>query len=120
MGLWTLPAILIVEDEFLLASMLEGMLQDLGCHDVVMTSNLAAAFEALKKFRFDVVVLDVNLDGTPSEPMVDHLLAHSIPFIFSTGYDSGALAERWRATPFLQKPYTSESLNSALESTPQK
>lgn len=108
-------SVLIVEDEFLVASMLEGMLEDHGCRDVVIASNLPAAFDAIGKFRFDAVVLDVNLDGKPSEAFAEHLLQNSIPFLFSTGYDSGSLADRWKSFPFLQKPYTDADLQDALE-----
>lgn len=108
-------AVLVVEDEFLIAALLEGMIEDLGCTDVTTAGTLEKALDVIGRYRFDLVILDVNLDGKPSAPVADILVEKKLPFIFSTGYDTAALAERWSAYPFLQKPFAATSLEEAIK-----
>jgi len=112
-------AILIVEDEILIAGLIEGMLQDLGCPDVTTASDLKGAFAAIGKYRFDAVILDMNLAGVSCAPVscapfAETLEKHAIPFVFSTGYMAPASPHRWEKVPLLQKPYFSQDIEAAL------
>lgn len=107
-------AILIVEDEILIAGLIEGMLQDLGCPDVTRASDLKGAFAAIGKYRFDAVILDMNLAGVSCAPFAETLEKHAIPFVFSTGYMAPASPHRWEKVPLLQKPYFSQDIEAAL------
>jgi CheY-like chemotaxis protein len=78
--------ILVVEDESLVAMMIEDMLTDLG-HQVVATSGrMPEASKLVSDPSADLAILDVNLNGEETYPLADSLAARKIPFIFATGY----------------------------------
>jgi DNA-binding response OmpR family regulator len=78
--------ILIVEDEFLVAMLVEEMLQDLRCEIVGPVSTLEEAVATVRQNRLDGALLDANLSGKNSSPVADELLGHEVPFILVTGY----------------------------------
>jgi CheY-like chemotaxis protein len=110
--------ILIVEDESLVAMLLETILEDMGCQPLgpVATVDEALAFlesgEAL-----DAALLDVNVAGREVFPVAAMLEARGVPFVFSTGYGEGGLPEAWRGRPTIQKPFTEAAVRDALLQT---
>jgi DNA-binding response OmpR family regulator len=78
--------ILIVEDEFLVALLVEEMLRDLRCEIVGPVSSLEEAVATVRQNRLDGALLDANLNGKNSFPVADELSAHDVPFILVTGY----------------------------------
>jgi DNA-binding response OmpR family regulator len=78
--------ILIVEDEFLVAMLVEEMLQDLRCEIVGPVSTLEQAVATVRQNRLDGALLDANLNGKNSSPVADELFVHEVPFILVTGY----------------------------------
>ena len=78
--------ILIVEDEFLVAMLVEEMLQDLRCEIVGPVSTLEEAVATVRQNRLDGALLDANLNGKNSSPVADELSGHEVPFILVTGY----------------------------------
>jgi DNA-binding response OmpR family regulator len=97
--------VLVVEDEFLIGLSLQEDLADAGCVVLGPFSTLATAAEALRQEQFDVAVLDVNLYGLPSFPLLEELDARSKPFILLTGYGAADLPKRFAAAPRVGKPY---------------
>ena len=97
--------ILIAEDEFLVGVHLEEDLRSAGCSIVGPFSTLEMATRASHRERFDVAILDVNLNGDMVFPLADELSARGIPFIFLTGYISADLPERFRKSPQISKPH---------------
>jgi CheY-like chemotaxis protein len=108
------PQVLVVEDEYLVALLVEDMLGTLGYEVKTIASNLAAATEAATSGEFDVAILDVNLNGALSNPVADILMERKIPFIFATGYGRQGPHERFSNTPALQKPFEEADLARAL------
>lgn len=106
--------VLIVEDEMLVAMLLEGMLQDLGCEIVATAARPAQAMAAIEAHSLDIAMLDLNLDGQPSDSIADALMERGIPIVFSTGYGDTCLKEAYRAWPLLTKPFPPEDLEGAL------
>ena len=106
--------ILLVEDEAIVALMVEELLGRLGCAAVWHASTIAQAMAALDRKRPAVAVLDVNLDGDLVYPLAERLHSLSIPFVFATGYERDAIPERWRDRPCIQKPIEPEALAAAL------
>lgn len=106
--------LLIVEDEAIIAMMLEDMLDDLGCAVVGSVRNVAAALDNIKQMEFDGAILDVNLRGERVDPIADALAARGLPFIFATGYGEVGISERFKGTVVLQKPFESTLLRRAL------
>lgn len=107
--------ILIVEDEFLVAVQLEEDIRSAGCTVVGPYSTLARAVEASRRERFDVALLDVNLNGDMVYPLADELLARRIPFVLLSGYSSSDLPERLSDVPRATKPYDPATLIEILQ-----
>jgi DNA-binding NtrC family response regulator len=108
--------VLIVEDETLVAMLLEDMVADLGGLVAGSASRVAQALEILRDSNrhIDLAVLDVNLGGEEAFPVAAALAERGVPFAFSTGYGSGGLPETWRARPVLQKPFTHDQVRAVL------
>src|SRR4051812_18677659 len=109
--------ILVVEDEAIVAMMLEEMLSDLGCEVVGPAMTIADALKAAEESRIDAAILDVNVAREPVYPVAELLCSRQVPVIFSTGY--GASEERDRYSKFrdcavLAKPYDSDDLERIL------
>lgn len=106
--------VLIVEDEAIISFLIEDMLLELGCGNVVNVAGLLEAFSAIEEGRPDVAVLDVNLDGVEVYPVAEKLKAVGVPFVFTTGYGSEGLKPEWANTPVVQKPFRADMLAKAL------
>lgn len=105
--------ILVVEDEPLVAIMLEDALQDFGYQVVGPVENLKAAIQLAASERLDAAVLDINIDGTISEAVGDQLMARGIPFLLVSGYQRD-LGLRFGNVPLLRKPFTTDDLHRAV------
>ena len=106
--------VLLVEDEALIAMMLEDYLTDLGYQVVATASRLEDAMEKARSIQIDVAVLDVNLAGQVSYPVAEILRQRSIPFIFATGYGTDGLPDRLSNALVLGKPFVLSQLAKAL------
>jgi CheY-like chemotaxis protein len=108
--------VLVVEDEMMIAMLIEDMLDDFGCAVVGPAHALDVALElAAAEPAPDVAVLDVNVAGRPVFAVADALRARGVPLIFSTGYGDGGLREVDRGAPVLQKPFRAGDLAQALQ-----
>nr|WP_315049537.1 response regulator [uncultured Brevundimonas sp.] len=107
--------VLVVEDEALVAMLLETILEDMGCTPVGPASNIDEG-EALARDEaaFDAALLDVNVAGRQVFPVAAALKARGVPFVFSTGYGEGGLPDEWRGNPTIQKPFTEAAIRDAL------
>jgi CheY-like chemotaxis protein len=107
--------ILIVEDEPLIAMMLEDFLDSLG-HTVVGTvETVKEAQDAVVQGGFDVAILDVHLKGDHIWPICDRLADGGIPFILATGGTIEPPPARHADAPVLAKPYTIDAIEPALQ-----
>ena len=110
--------ILIVEDEPILAMLIEDMVVELGYAPIGPAMTVEAALALAASENLDGAILDMNLGGLPSRPIAESLKARDIPFIFATGYSSaqasaltaGAIGE----TMVLRKPFSTQALSAAL------
>jgi len=107
-------SILVVEDEAIIALMIEDMLSLLGCTSVLHASAVAPALVLLAEEKPNAALLDVNLGGEPAYAIAERLEALQIPFIFASGYGSVGLPPRWSQRPVIQKPFTPEMLAAKL------
>ena len=109
--------ILVVEDEPLIAMMLEDFLDVLGKTMVGSADSVADALVLVEAGGMDAAILDVNLRaGEKSWPIADALKAKGVPFIFATGGSTEGLAEAHRDRPTLPKPFTMDAVSKALDS----
>ena len=106
--------VLVVEDEMMIAMLIEDMLDEFGCKLVGPATNVPRALELIGKESIDVAVLDLNLDGKDTYAIADALQRKSVPFIFATGYGSTGLRQEYGNRPVLQKPFPASDLETAL------
>lgn len=108
----TRPRVMLVEDEALVAMMMEDLLDELGCDIVGSFGQLAAAIQWLNDTPDppDGALLDVNLGGGEMVfPLARALQERGVPFAFATGY--AALPEDgFTEAPVLQKPVDQSKL----------
>jgi CheY-like chemotaxis protein len=107
--------VLVVEDELMIRMLLQDMLTDLGYTLAGEAGRIDEALELAKEGRFDVAILDVNLNGQSISPVVEILIERGLPFVFATGYGQRGVPEPYRQTPTLQKPFEVRALALAIE-----
>lgn len=110
--------VLLIEDEALVAMLLERMLVRLGCEVSATVGQVDEAIEAAKAGDFDLALVDVNLRGVMAWPVADVLEARGIPFAFVTGYGAIVSAPAHFNVPVLQKPFRSQDLEALLRRLP--
>ena len=108
--------ILIVEDEMLVAMMIEDMIADMGLVPAAVAGRLQQGVDLAGKLDIDAAVLDVNLDGEQSFPVARVLRERGIPFFFATGYGAKGIADEFKQSLVLQKPFNAAELESAFRS----
>jgi CheY-like chemotaxis protein len=106
--------ILVVEDSPVVAPFTCDVLETLGCVVVGTAPNMAAAREMVEGERFDAALMDVRIRGDRSFSICEILDARGIPFVFTSGYADWQLPEKWQERPRLQKPYTVDDVERAL------
>jgi DNA-binding response OmpR family regulator len=84
--------VLLVEDEALVAMLIEDVLSEAGYQLVGAAPSLSAARAALERHGADMAILDVNLGGEPIFPFARALAEREIPFLFVTGYGEADIA----------------------------
>jgi CheY-like chemotaxis protein len=108
-----LQRILIVEDEPLIAMMLEDFLEELGKVHVATCDSVQSALATIADEHPDAAIIDINLSGgEKSWPVADELAARGIPFVLSSGGDE--VIDGHADRPRLTKPYTMEGVQAAL------
>jgi CheY-like chemotaxis protein len=105
--------VFIVEDEPLIALTLQDMLESIGCKVVARAMTLERARRCLDE-PFDLAVLDVNIGGSPIDPISQALTLRRIPFVLATGYTQRDVDGVKHTHPLLQKPYDEDALRCAL------
>lgn len=106
--------ILVVEDELIILMMIEGMLSDLGCSDVVSAPSVDKALALVDGQPVDIALLDMNLGGRDSRSVAEALERHGVPFVYCTGNRADDSAKGDLERPVLRKPFSAEELAAAL------
>lgn len=107
--------VLIVEDEPLVAILLEDMLGEFGCEIAGPAYSLEEAIAAARsEDPVDLAILDVNLRGAPVYPVAEVLVERSIRFVFASGYGTEGVDEKWRDWLSLPKPFTAQDVVRVL------
>ena len=107
--------ILVVEDEPLIAMMLEDFLETLGHRVGASCDNVAEALTHADLGGFDVAILDVNLKGEAVWPVAERLRAQGVPFVIASGGHVEPPPAAFADVPLLEKPYTIDRIPPALE-----
>lgn len=107
--------VLVVEDEMLLAMLMEDTLTDIGCDVVGPIARATDGVGLAQSERLDGAVLDINIGGKEAFPVARELAKRSIPFVFVSGYTSAKLPKEWEGRPILQKPFRPEDLARSMK-----
>ena len=94
----------VVDDEPLVAMMIEDLLADLGCDVVGPVGSVAEALPLAEAGGLSGALLDVNLGGELVYPVAAALQRDGTPFAFVTGYAGLGVAPEFSAVPVLRKP----------------
>ena len=111
--------VLIVEDEALVALVVEEAVHSLGWMPVGPVGRVDAALSLLRTEgdRLHGAVLDINLAEMKVWPVAEALQDRGVPFLFATGYDRsrGLIPPRFANIPVLGKPLVEQQLMDALQ-----
>jgi DNA-binding response OmpR family regulator len=106
--------ILVVEDETMVALLLEDMLDSMGHEVIGPAASVDEAMTLISENTFDVALLDINLGSSEKAfPVADHLDAMKIPYALVSGYDPGGI-EGYDHAVNLQKPFSVSALMSTV------
>jgi DNA-binding NtrC family response regulator len=105
--------ILVVEDEPIVAMMLEDLLEDLGAVTVGPASTVSEASRLIDGHALNGAILDINLGTERSHAIALRLQDLGVPFIFATGYGTSA-AGAFAETEIVEKPYRRDHVAAAL------
>jgi two-component SAPR family response regulator len=110
-------AVLVVEDEYLIAMDMAYALEEWGARVVGPLGSQTEALDFLARgdARIDAAVLDVNLGSHTAFDIADKLRELDVPVVFVTGYDASSIPERYRAVVRCEKPVDQADLGRALE-----
>lgn len=106
--------VLVIEDEAMVTMFLQDTLADIGCEVAGMASRFDDAMEKARSLRFDVAILDVNLNGRQTIPIAEIMAESGSPFVFATGYGAASLPPALRHVPVVPKPFEQCELERAL------
>jgi DNA-binding response OmpR family regulator len=102
--------VLLVEDEALVAMMIQETLTEFGFQVIGPVSTASEALASARENHFDAAVLDINLGDGLVYTVAEILAKRGVPFIFVTGYDADSVDPRFAGVPVLQKPIERDML----------
>lgn len=110
--------VLVVEDEALVAMLMEDGLADAGADVVGPACCIDEALGFIERAACDgglnAAVLDINVEGAAVLPVADRLATLGVPFLFATGYGENCDRGAHMAAPVLAKPFDPETLVAAV------
>lgn len=104
------PRVLLVEDEALVAMMIQDTLVEFGFQVIGPVGTASKALAAARESHFDAAVLDINLSDGLVYTVAEILEKRGVPFVFVTGYDAESVDVRFSGVPLLQKPIERDML----------
>ena len=106
------PVVMVVEDEALIALLLEDMIVELGAIFVGPFASLSEALEGANQDNFDVALVDLNLGTERSDEVARVLATRRRPFALVSG--NAGLDISLGQTTVLQKPFAMNDIAGAL------
>lgn len=109
-------AILIAEDNAIIAMDLQMMLEDRRATVVGPCSTVEEALDAVARGGIDLALLDLDLKGAESLPVMAALAERQVPIVLITGHDvAKRLPPDFASLPVVGKPFTDAAIVAALE-----
>lgn len=107
-------ALLLVEDEPLIAAGIAQVLEEYGYDSVQSAYTFAEATEAAETGQFDGAILDVMLSSRFVWPIAAALRAKGTPFVLLTGLGKESIDRDFQDAPVIFKPFTELELVDTL------
>lgn len=107
--------VLVVEDDYMIAQCTAEILLEAGAKVLGPIPSLDGALCLVEaESRIDCAVLDVNLNGEMSWPLVDVLLRRGVSVLLATGYSVNAIPQAYVQLPYCEKPVSSKNLTRTI------
>jgi DNA-binding LytR/AlgR family response regulator len=106
--------ILIVEDEILIALVLEGMIADIVSATVVIEASVASTMKILNE-AIDFAFLDIDVTNGKTFEIAKILDRKHVPFVFVSGSRQADLPLELQCAPFITKPFYAAQIEHALQ-----
>ena len=99
--------VLLVEDEYFIAEDMAYQQKTCGAKVVGPVASVDAAIRLIEQTeRIDGAIVDLNLRGVMSWPILDALLQRGVPCVLTTGYDKSSIAACYAEIVRCEKPTT--------------
>lgn len=106
--------VLVVEDDYYLASDEQAVLEAAGATVVGPTGSVEEACSLATHGEIDCAMVDINLGHGPTFAIALALQRRGIPFVFTTGYDAAAIPAEFDDVVRLEKPVNEKRLLEAV------
>jgi len=107
--------VLIVEDEAMIAGLIESILSAAGWSVVGPVATLERALETIEGGRLDAALLDVRINGRDVYAVADVLMRRRIPFVFVSGFTRKQMPPGYRDCAHIAKPFTPQAILALLD-----
>jgi len=107
--------VLIVEDEAMIAGLIESILRKGGWSVVGPVGTLERALATIDRERLDAALLDVRINGRDVYAVADVLIGRGIPFVFVSGFARKEMPPGYRDCAYIAKPFTPQAILALLE-----
>lgn len=112
--------VLIVEDEAIIAMLVEDAVESAGHVVAASAGNITDAMDAAMSADFNVALLDVNLNGQKAHALPVALAGRGKRFAFLTGYGEEGVLGQFVEAPVLRKPFTVGHIAQVLQKLSEK
>jgi len=109
-------SVLIVEDETLIAMLLEDMIMEIGHKVIGPAHHLDEAIHLARNEDLDCALLDLVMGGKLTYAVADILKSRHIPFAFVSGYGMPPDSVEFAKIPVLQKPFSRQDIGRLIGS----
>jgi CheY-like chemotaxis protein len=110
-------SMLVVEDEMIVAMLMEDLLRSLGVENVHIATDVAGALKTIGETQIDCAVLDLLVRDGQTFEVAEALDARGIPYVFSSGSDVGAMDPKFAAKPMISKPFMDDDFKLVVLDT---
>jgi len=109
------PRVLIVEDEAVIAGLIETILGEAGYSIAGPVATLERALATIERERLDAALLDIRINGHDAYAVADVLMKRRIPFIFVSGFTRKQMPAGYRHCAYIAKPFAPDAMLALLD-----
>lgn len=106
-------SILIIEDDAIVAMLVEDMLVDMQLQ-VLTSATLENALFDIESENFDAAIVDMHLRGESAMAAIELLLARKLPFLVLSGTDQSSFGAAYPQVATMTKPFDKGELEDAV------